>query len=398
MGSTPLSKCSLIDGGCSMRCLLGRILLAWALLGVMHSAWAGIPPSCRLDDPGAQAAAQVTRLAIQGYARLGHQFPFRQVIANPSQPTNTAETLTIYVVTDGTVDAVGPDGCLVRSAAVTVGEVLDPISIRGGCIAAVGKMEIRCSSQAIQLFGKQGTRPGLANPALLYVLAHELGHLLQRRPGEYAGRVEPIDLAQPQAVKLETLRDACEPGLTGAEEQADQMAVQVLAALVPQAPYRERLFSARGSMLWAVDQLNMAANQWRSSTLEREFISQPMPHKSFVPTVFPTPTETVNTNARAFVCDVLTGTTGVVQYPGRATTHPVLEVRMQRVAEALRSLAAQLPNTGAEQEHQPISILQEQLSDILTFMYRETGVYLEGVQNAICTRVNSDAPLDGCMP
>ncbi|KAF1720185.1 hypothetical protein [Pseudoxanthomonas wuyuanensis] len=381
-----------------MHGVLGRILVACVLLIAGHSAWAEPVPSCRLDQPGAQVAASITRLAIQGYARLGHPLPFQQVIANPDHQTSTPQALRIYVIKDGSVDAVGADGCLTGTMALTVGEELDPISVRGGCIAAAGRMEIRCSSQAVQMFGKQGTRPGLANPALLYVLAHELGHLLQRRPGEYAGRVEPIELAQSQPAKLDILRESCEPGLTGAEEEADRLAVQVLAALVPEPPYRERLFSSKGSMLWAVDQLNMAAIQWRSATLEREFISQPTPHKSFVPTVFPTPAETIDTNAKTFVCEVLTGTTGVIHYPGRATTHPVLEVRMQRVAEVLRVLAAQSPGTGAEQEYQPISILQEQLSDILTFMYRETGVYLEAVQDAICSRVNSDDPLDHCSP
>jgi hypothetical protein len=378
-----------------MSSLLIKVTATLVLLGSVHSAWAGPIPSCRLDHKGAQRAAQITRLAIQGYERLGHKFPFRQVIANPNKQASSPEVLTIYVIKDGSVDAAGDDGCLTENA-VTADEKLDPISVREGCIAAAGRMEIRCSSQAVQLFGRQGTRSGLANPALLYVLAHELGHILQRRPGEYAGRVEPIELAQPQSAKLKILREACEPGLTGTEEEADRFAVEVLAALVPEPPYREQLFSEKGSVLWAVDQLNMAANQWRKTTLEREFISQPTPHKSFVPTVFPMPAEAIDANARTFVCEVLTSTTGVVNYPGRATTHPVLEVRVQRVAEALRALAADLPSTGADNDYQPISVLQEQLSDILTFMYRETGVYLDAVQSAICTQVNSDEPSDPC--
>jgi hypothetical protein len=376
--------------------LLIKIMATLVLLGSAHSAWAGPIPSCRLDHQGAQGAAQITRLAIQGYERLGHKLPFRQVVANPKNQASSPEALIIYVIKDGSVDTVGDDGCLAGRMALTAGDELDPISVRGGCIAAAGRMEIRCSSQAVQLFGKQGSRSKFANPALLYVLAHEIGHIMQRRPGEYAGRVETIDLAQPQSAKLEILQDSCEPGLTAAEEEADRLAVQVLAALVPEPPYRERVFSEKGSMLWAVDQLNMAANQWRKATLEREFISQPTPHKSFVPTTFPTPVATIDDNAKTFVCDVLTGTTGVVNYPGKANTHPVLEVRMQRVAEALRLLAADLPGIRTDQEYQSISVLQEQLSDILTFMYRETGVYLEAVQGAICTRVNSDDPLDEC--
>ena len=66
---------------------------------------------------------------------------------------------------------------------------------------------------------------------------------------------------------------------------------------------------------------------------------------------------------------------------------------MQRVAESLRLLAQDVPKTGAPQPYQPVAVLQEQLSDIFTFMYRENGAYLNAVQNAICTRVNSDNPV-----
>lgn len=59
---------------------------------------------------------------------------------------------------------------------------------------------------------------------------------------------------------------------------------------------------------------------------------------------------------------------------------------MQRIAAALRPLAAQLPKTGAQQEYRSVAVLQEQISDIFTFMYQETGIYLEAVQSAICTR------------
>jgi hypothetical protein len=69
---------------------------------------------------------------------------------------------------------------------------------------------------------------------------------------------------------------------------------------------------------------------------------------------------------------------------------------MQRVAEALRPLAAGLPKSDAKQEYRPVAVLQEQLSDIFTFMYRETGVYLEALQSNICSRVNSDNPTEGC--
>lgn len=373
-----------------------RLATCASLLMAASTTYAQVPPACRLDAQGAAAAGKTIRLALNAYAELGTPLLIDDVQVNPSSPQLPPRTLGVYVLSDASASAVGKDGCLGNKPALVEGEELDPVSVRGGCVAVSDKLEVRCSSSAVQFFGKQGDRPGLANPALLYLLSHELWHIKQRRPGEYAGRVELINLKQPHDVKLQALRASCEPGLTKAEEDADRNAVRVLAQLLPNPPYREPTFSAQGSVLWGADQLNLAANTWRKTALEREFISQPKPHKSFIPTKFPTPSAEVTQNAKAFVCDVLTKQSGVTAYSGRAATHPALEIRMQRVAEALRPLASNLPKAGAKEEYRPIAILQEQLSDIFTFMYRETGVYLEAVQSAICTKVNSDIPAEGC--
>ena len=360
---------------------------------------AQVPPSpaaCRLDPEGAAAATRTIEFALKAYAELGTPLPIDAVVANPKSAQLAVKTLGVYVLFDASVGSISKDGCVRTAPPLVKGEPLDELSVRGGCVAAPGKLEIRCSSSAVQLFGKQGDRPGLANPALLYLLAHELWHIMQQRPGEYAGRVEYIELKKPREEKLQILQSTCEPGITKSEEDADRNALRVLERLMPFPPYREPLFSAHGSMLWGVDQLNLAANRWRKEALEREFISQPEPHKSFVPTEFPTPLARVKGNAKSFVCDVLTKRSGVVVHPSRAVTHPPLEVRMQRVAEALRARSAGLPKAGANEEYRTVAVLQEQLSDIFTFMYRETGVYLEAVQSAICTRVNSDLPAEGC--
>lgn len=370
--------------------------LALLVISAASAARAQVPPTCRFDEEGGKAAAATIRLAVKAYEALGKQLSFDEIIVNPKPGNARTRALAVYVLTDASQSAVGKDGCVSKAPALVKGEELDAVSVRGGCVASGARTEVRCSSEAVQIFGRQGNRPGLANPALLYVLAHELGHILQRRPGEYAGRVEPIDLKQPQATKLEILRDACEPGMTNAEEDADRLAVQVLARLLPEPPYRESLFSPRGSILWGADQLNFAANTWRKTALEREFISQAKPHASFLATEFPTPQKVVQANATRFVCDVLTKKSGVIHYPGRAASHPALEVRMQQVAEALRPLAAQMPKAGAQQEYEPVAVLQEQLGGIFAFMYRENGVYLQAVQSAICTQVNSEKPTTGC--
>jgi hypothetical protein len=353
------------------------------------------PPSCRLDNAGATHIGEVLTAAARAYTAMGQPLLYDKVESNPAQPKVLTMTLNIYVVTDAAKGRTSPQGC--STTPLRKGDELDAISVRGGCVVvAVDRMEIRCSAETVRHFRDVGGNPGRAHPALLYVLAHEVGHLYQRRVGEYSGRVETIDLKAPQAAKLETLRSTCDPTLTKREEDADEMALKVLIKLVPAPPYREPLFSEQGSVLWAADQLNLAANTWQQSNVEREFMSQPKPHPSFVPREFPTPPATVEKNAKKFVCDVLSKSTGVANYLGRSLTHPSLEQRMRRVAEALKPIAASLPKTGVQQEYKPISVLQEQLSPIFSVIYKETGVYMDGLQSAICRRVNSDAPTAGC--
>lgn len=367
------------------------------LAAASGTSQAKLPPTCRLDSQAEKMVETTLRLAVKAYNHLGKHLPFDQITVNPESRDGNPRTLAVYVVSDASVSTVNKAGCIVREPSLVKGEELDAISVRGGCIAVAGSQpEIRCSAEAVNLFGYKGSRKEGANPAFLYVLAHELGHIFQRRQGEYAGRVEHIKLKQSKEAKLEILRESCEPGLTSVEEEADQLAIQVLANLLPAPPYKEPMFSTHGSVLWGVNQINLAANNWRKVALEREFISQEKPHRSFMPTEFPTPMPKIAANAKRFVCDVLTRNTGTVLYPGRAITHPPLELRMQRVAEALRLVAAGLPRTDGHQDYRPITVVQEQLSDIFTFIYRENGVYFDAVQDAICTRVNSDAPTAGC--
>lgn len=370
------------------------LALLFCYFNLPKLAWAAQPPPCRFDDENSKTVEIVLHSVKKASAELDQKLPFEKIAINPESATSSG-TLEVYIVSDATINAVDKSGCIVRQPAITNTEELDNISVRGGCVAISGEVpQIQCSSNAIKTFGYAAS--DRLNPALLYVLAHELAHILQRRTGEYAGRVEAINLKALPEANLELLRESCEPGLNKVEEAADHFAVQILAKLLPRTPYRETTFSDQGSVLWGIDQLNLAAQTWRKDSLEREFISVKPPHRSFVPTEFPTSDLDVNLNAERFVCDVLTKESGEILYPGRASTHPTLEVRMQRVAEELRPIAMALPKTGAQQEYKPVAILQEQLGDIFTFMYRETGVYLESLQTAICTRVNSDNPVEGC--
>jgi hypothetical protein len=349
-----------------------------------------------MDERYAGEIRRVLEGATRAYAELGKALPFTTVVVNPISPNRNRSELAVYLISDTAKVSTSKDGC--SKAEARPHQELDNLSVRGGCVVtATENPQLRCSVQAVQIFGatgEQGFRS--ANPALLYVLAHELGHLHLNQVGEYAGRVESINLTLSHDAKLRQLRAACDPADVRAEAEADTVAIEVLKRLLPHPPYREPALSEQGSLYWSIDRINLAANNWQKVALGREFISQPKPHRTFIPTEFPTDAATVERNSREFVCEVLNGRSGIVQYPLRAIDHPPLEQRMRLVAEALKPIASRLPASSGKERFPEVAKLQEQLSPIFTHIYRETGVYLENMRRNVCSRVNSESPAAGC--
>jgi hypothetical protein len=376
----------------SLRPFIAQCLCALAILMPGSAALAAPPlvPPCRLDNSSKALVESTLTRAAAAFKEIGKPLLFDGIKFN--EPADAGKnTLVAYVVSDANEGGVSMQGC--PKGNLKTDQLLDPISVRGGCVVvAVDRMEVRCSASAIRIFGDVGQKPDRANPALLYVLSHELGHLYQRRVGEYAGRAERIDLNRDRASKLKDLQNSCDPTSTRKEDEADAMAVEVLTRTLAQAPYREPFFSERGSLYWNIDQLSLASDAWQKATLKREFLSQPDVHKAFVPTEFPTPAKTVDANARMFVCDVLTKTSGGTFHPLKSLTHPSVQERLRRIAEALQPIAEKLPDNSAQLQFTPIAKLQTDLGPIFTQIYRETGVYLEAVQASICTQVNAPAP------
>ena len=297
------------------------ILSVVLLVGSLKAVWASVP-SCRMDNTKAATVADALSRSIAAYKAIGVSLPIERIVVNPSTPPPGVGTLTAYVIKDAGRDGVGPDACPIRAS--KQGEPLDRLSVRGACVVvAVSTMEVRCSATSVEIFARAGENKSRANPALLYVLAHELGHLHQRRDGEYAGRTERIDLGWSRRDRFQALREACDPVSTAREEAADEWALKVLAVLLKAAPYREPVFTEQGSLYWNIDQLALATDAWQRSALEGEFASQPKLHASFTPTQFPTPANVIAANARRFVCEVLQKSKGAVLYPGspQATPH-----------------------------------------------------------------------------
>ncbi|WP_244788354.1 hypothetical protein [Cupriavidus pauculus] len=350
---------------------------------------ADAPPACRLDNAYAPMVKSAIDRAAAAYKQHGRSLPFQAVSVNDVGSSSAG--LRVYIIKDSSKDATSPSSCKLR--APTKDDELDALSVRGGCVlTSADAMEIRCSAQATRIFSDTGNKLNRESPALLYVLAHELGHLYQRESGDYSGRAEVIDLKADRAAKLAQLQSSCDPASVNREREADELALDVLKLNLGKPPYRESTFSERGSVYWNIDLLALASDKWQAASLQREFVSRPKLHPSFEPTEFPTPPETVRKNARRFVCDVLSKKNGRILYPGKSTTHPPVEQRMRRIAEVLRPVAASLPDSGGSAQFASIARLQSDLSPIFTQIYRETGVYMEAEHNEVCSIVNAPTP------
>lgn len=367
-----------------MRSLLFAFAIAMTTLDI---AGAATVPACRLDNSLKPVVSDTLMRSAGAYREIGKALPFDTVAINATGPV-PERTLSVFIVKDASAGDTTPEGCAKDPARKSA--PLDPLSVLGGCVVvAADVMEMRCSSGAVRLFANIGQNPGRANPSLLYLMSHELGHLYQRHPGQYAGRTDIIDLTRDRTSKLKELQDACDPVSTKREAEADAMALSVMSRLLSEPPYREPVFSEQGSLYWNIDQLALVSDAWQQNSLEREFISRPPVHKAFEPNEFPTPAKKIDASAKRFVCDVLAKSKGTVSYPGKSVSHPPLEQRLRRIAEALQPVAKSLPDTGGQRDFEPIARLQGQLSPIFTHIYRETGVYMEAVQSSICTVVNA---------
>lgn len=379
-------------------CVKSLLALLGGVIGyfVAGSALAsGVVPTCRLYGSMTGEVRETMERAIAAYHALGKPLPFNRVEVNSKAAAPSDTTLAVWVIQDASKGAVDKGGCSTQP--VANGEELDDISVRGGCfVAALDKPEMRCSAGAVKLFAERGSGGLQPNPALLYVLAHELAHILQNRAGEYSGRVMTLTALQDHASRLLMLQGNCDPVSTRREEDADKLAFSVLVKVLPTAPYKEPALSERGSLLWSIDRLALASDAWQRAGAAREFISVPKMHKAFEPTEFPTPPKKIQANAKRFVCDALQSKGKAVSFPARSPTHPPVEQRLRNIVEALKPVAQQLPSTGGVKDYESVARLQQGLGDIFSFMYRETGIYMEALDKNICSIINTENPDKVC--
>lgn len=383
--------------GAVLRAVVVALVIEGLPLG--YSAEAVTTPPCRFDSSLEEPVRLALNHALEAFKYEKISLPFTQGVVNSDKPVPPG-WVGIEVVKDATQNEVNSKGCPKDGTPNGGPAPVDQISVRGGCyVSSAVPNLIRCSAEALTAFraGTSEVRP--ESPALLYVLAHELAHLHQNRQGEFSGRIETIDLQKPIAARLQQLERNCAPALITKEEEADNIALQVLKQRLLAPPYRESVFSAQGSMYWNIDRIRLAANKWdriKQGQLGQETESV---HQTFDPSkigTLPATAKVVRSASRRFLCDVLKPAKRSIRYPVRQSTHPSAEARLRKIADVLSGSASGLPDSDGSQIFQPIAHLQENVSPIFAFMDREFGIYVDKVHGAVCSAVNAGATEDMC--
>lgn len=375
--------------------MISKVLIGLAALLLSQIAHADDIPACRLDHSFDGVVKTTVQRALAAYKAAGKEIALDQVAANPASAPTDPRVLSVYVITNAAEDGVDAKRCATRK--FIKGDTLDKLSVTGACfVDSIDRRSILCSSDAVRLFAFAGDNADRESPALLYVLAHEIAHIYQKKPARYSGQIIKIELVSDPAKNIEQLRSRCTPANTAQEEEADEYSLTVLRTSLATAPYRERVFSEQGSLFWNIDLLALAADKWALASIEQEFMGKAKMHKSFEPTEFPTPPAKIKLAAKKLVCDVVTTKRGTVIVPQVSTSHPSPEQRLRRIAEVLRPVARALPKTGGSKEFAPVARLQLDLGPIFTHIYRETGVYMESLEGAVCTLANAPQPLKAC--
>lgn len=375
--------------------MISKVLTALAALVLSQTAHADDIPACRLDHSFDNVVKTTIQRALAAYKLAGRDIALDQVAVNPASAPTDPRVLSVYVVTNAAKDGVDARRCAIRK--FNKGETLDELSVTGACfVESIDRRSILCSSDAVKVFGFAGDNADRVSPALLYVLSHEIGHIYQKKPAKYSGKIIKIALAADPAEKIEQLRSRCTPPDTALEEQADEYSLAVLRTSLAKPPYREAVFSEQGSLFWNIDLLALAADKWAVASIEQEFAGKAKMHQSFEPTVFPAPPAKIKSAARTLVCEVVKTKKGTIIVPQVSTSHPSAEQRLRRIAEELKPVARALPKTGGSQQFIPIVRLQQDLGPIFTQIYRETGVYMESLEKEICTLANAPEPLKAC--
>lgn len=280
-----------------------------------------------------------------------------------------------------------------RNLASAAGE-RDEFSVRGTCLTNPVARTVRCSAGALKmLLSRDAVRAGVPTLALMQVLGHEFGHLVEGVESAFTGGDHLVDLSWPAEDKLTVIQKQCRLGdsLRKSERDADAVGLRIAKRWLPEIA---RLTPRESSVSWQVSQAvhqsgNLARwnNAWTGSRIEQVRALQPNPRggirqldssgRAFVDGP-KTDAASLATSANAFLCGMNWSRNGVVDVLVQAgSTHGTLIERMASTLSSMRPLPS--GNQGADADAAIAAY-----ADLALEIDRK---YLAAIEGAICVAV-----------
>jgi TPR repeat protein len=149
-------------------------------------------------------------------------------------------SLRLVVVRDALVGHVDASGCPTSDESTASVQPdpnarLDPLSVRGVCVAEPGG--VSCSAGALDALLEDERDP---NPTALFLLAHEFAHVAQGETGADDEHTEVVAAAASQAQKIAQLQEACrrDDTMLKQEQAADEVALKAAVAAFGRDPFK----------------------------------------------------------------------------------------------------------------------------------------------------------------
>lgn len=267
----------------------------------------------------------------------------------------------------------------------------DEESVTGLCEAlpVAGTAVMRCSADGLAALTAEDRRRGRTPLALIYVLAHELSHVVHGDGRNFLPEAVTLDLTSPPDVKWRTAGRGCDvPSLRNKEvlafeRRADDDALETLKAVVLEDaindPTQDRAvsFAAASVGVWiASEGVSAWARRWQ--------------HGAMLPSALadaPLAPDAAYTRwaADRTLCDVLEQSKGYLLVPTFNGTHPSEPARLALISGALAAGAPRFAGVSGVLSDE-VQRLTARLGPISAVIDRQRRDFYESFGEALCQR------------
>lgn len=155
----------------------------------------------------------------------------------------------------------------------------DMFSIKGSCVTnARSPMSIHCSAGALKmLLSREAAKELAPTVSILFVLAHEIGHLSENISSSYDTADYTVKGSWPRSDKFTVIRNQCQLGssLRGREAAADELALMVTQQHLSEINKR---WPKQGTISWLITQAGHYSTnlvRWNNDWRDGEFADIP---------------------------------------------------------------------------------------------------------------------------